>query len=126
MLTGSCLCGKVAYRLAQVPTRTLACHCGQCRRQSGHLWASAPVRDVDFTLTEDTGLRWYAASDFAKRGFCQNCGSYLFWKHNDEDQIAVSLGSLNTPTGVKLQEHIFANHKGDYYEINDTLPQRDA
>ena len=126
MLTGSCLCGAVAFQISKTPTRTVACHCGQCRRQSGHLWAATPVPSADLKFSETGGLAWYAASDFAKRGFCKTCGSSLFWKHNDEDEYSVSLGSLHEPTGIRLQEHIFANHKGDYYDIADGLPQSDA
>lgn len=125
MLTGSCLCGQVAYAVRNAPDTGTACHCGQCRRQSGHLWASADVPDSDFSLTRDDGLRWFAASPMAKRGFCANCGSFLFWKENGSNSISFSLGSINSPTGLRLAEHIFTAHQGDYYDLNDDLPKRE-
>jgi len=42
-LTGSCQCGAVRFTLAQRPTDPTACHCVQCRKQSGHFFASANV-----------------------------------------------------------------------------------
>ncbi|KUJ79042.1 GFA family protein [Ruegeria profundi] len=124
MQTGSCLCGKVAFTIEGDLTPPNACHCGQCRRQSGHLWASTVTHEDNLSFTAQETLGWYHASDIAKRGFCSACGSFLFWQHNDEDTIAISVGSLDEPTGLKLAQHIFVADKGEYYDIMDDLPQR--
>ena len=123
MLTGTCNCGAVGFEVHGTPKNATVCHCGQCRKQSGNTWASAAVKQAELRMTEDTGLKWYAASDIAQRGFCGTCGAFLFWKHNDEDTISFSLGSLDAPTGLKMQKHIFVADKGDYYDIADDLPQ---
>ena len=57
------------------------------------------------------------------RGFCGICGSFLFWKRGDEGLTSFSLGSLDSPTGLQLERHIFVADKGDYYTIDDGLPQ---
>ncbi|SDX48360.1 Uncharacterized conserved protein [Ruegeria halocynthiae] len=124
MHTGSCLCGAVAFIVDGDLTPPSACHCGQCRKQSGHLWASTVTHQDNLSFTSSETLEWYRASDIAKRGFCRACGSFLFWQHNDEDTIAISVGSLDEPTGLKLAQHIFVADKGDYYDIKDDLPQR--
>lgn len=121
-LTGQCLCGSVKFQIDGAVGKPHACHCGQCVRQSGHFAVSAEVRRTDFKLIEDEGLKWFASSNFAKRGFCQECGSALLWDGGD-DNIYVSLGSLDQPTGLKLGSHIFVDHKADYYEIEDDLPK---
>ncbi len=116
---GSCLCGAVRYRITG-PVRTiLACHCSQCRKQTGHYYAAteAKVADVDFQGAEN--VTWYAASDEARRGFCSICGSALFWQRNDSDHISIGAGSLDGHTGLELGGHIFVADKGDYYEIAD-------
>jgi hypothetical protein len=69
--------------------------------------------------------RWYAASAAAKRGFCPTCGSFLFWKAHDEDEIGVSLGALDGATGLRLERHIFTADKGDYYDITDRVRQEE-
>jgi len=73
----------------------------------------------------DRTLNWFAASDTALRGFCSGCGSFLFWKHNEENEISISMGAFDTSTGARLGRHIFVADKGDYYDLNDGLPQRD-
>ena len=124
MLTGSCNCGGVIFTAKGTPTPPSVCHCGQCRKQSGYIWSSTVVADADLTLTSDKTLTWYASSETAKRGFCNTCGAFLFWKHNDEDTISIALGALDAPTGLKIAKHIFVADKGDYYDITDSLPQR--
>lgn len=120
-MKGSCLCGQVTFEVrtpAQGPTM---CHCGQCRKQSGGIWASAYVSDGDLEISGD--VTWFAASDAAKRGFCGTCGSFLFWKAHDEDTTSFALGALEQPTGLAVKEHIFVADKGDFYQIADGLPQ---
>jgi len=123
MLNGTCLCGAVAFEITGDLAPPSACHCSQCRKQSGHIWASTHVPETHLTLTSRDSLRWYAASDTAKRGFCGTCGSFLFWKHSGEDMISIAMGALSAPTGATLSRHIFVADKGDYYQINDPIPQ---
>ena len=122
MYRGACNCGEVTFTVARV-LNTSACHCGQCRKQSGHHWASGNAREADVTIKG--APKWFAASDTAKRGFCGNCGSFLFWTAHDEDTISFSLGALEHSEGLKIDRHIFTKDKGDYYEIADSVPQRE-
>ena len=124
MLTGSCLCGAVTFTATETAKPPVACHCSQCRKQSGHYWASVNAPLMGFAVTGE--VRWYAASTTAKRGFCPTCGSFLFWKAHDEDEIGVALGALDGPTGLRLERHIFTADKGDYYEIPDTVRQEET
>jgi len=119
--TGHCLCGDITFETRAAPRGASVCHCGQCRRQSGHLWASASVPKTELII--DGPVKWYEASKAAKRGFCPRCGSFLFWAAHDEDTISFALGAVDEPTGIKLEKHIFTADKGDYYEISDGLAQ---
>lgn len=121
-VTGRCLCGAVQFEIRGPMAEPHACHCTLCRRQSGHAVVAAGVQWSDFKLTESRGLKWYRSSEKARRGFCAECGSALLWDDNS-DQINVTLGCLDAPTGVTVAGHIFVDDKGDYYTIGDGLPQ---
>lgn len=125
MITGGCECKKVRFEVPAVREDVTVCHCGQCRRTSGHIWASTVAKFEDFTLTEDEGLVWYASSSFAKRGFCKHCGSSLFYRMNDEEGIAIAAGCLDDDNGLTVGKHIFVADKGRYYEIGDNAPKID-
>ena len=123
MATGSCLCGAVTYRVDAPLRPVIGCHCQQCRKTSGHHVAatSAPKEAVEVT----GDVTWYASSDTAKRGFCGVCGSNLFWD-GPNDNLAIFAGTLDAPTGLKLEGHIFCADKGDYYDITDGTRQAAA
>lgn len=121
MTKGQCLCGAITFETDAAPQGPSVCHCRQCRRQSGHLWASAYVPKDALTIAGP--LRWYDSSAQAQRGFCPTCGSFLFWHAHAEDTISFALGALDAPTGLRLQKHIFTAAKGDYYDIADDVPQ---
>ena len=123
-VTGSCNCGAVKYSVTGPLREVIACHCGQCRKQTGHYFAATQAANSDLTIEDSSTLKWYAASDEAKRGFCSECGSALFWRRNDADTTSILDGTLDGDAGgIKMQKHIFVADKGDYYDIDDGLPQ---
>jgi hypothetical protein len=77
----------------------------------------------DFQLIEESGLNWYEASEIAKRGFCGTCGATLFWRAHGANYIAIAAGSIDGPTGLTTRAHIFVADKGDYYDLDEALPQ---
>ena len=120
--SGQCLCGAVRYEIRGPISDMHACHCGQCRRQSGHYVVGGNAVRADFVLTESRGLKWYRSSAWARRGFCGECGSALFWDDGG-DNSGINAGSLDQPTGLALENHIFVDDKADYYDIADSLPK---
>jgi hypothetical protein len=121
--TGSCLCGRVQFSVTGRLRDVIACHCRQCRKQSGHHYAATNVRNDGLEIKDDGALKWYRSSERASRGFCSECGSALFWKHDGEENTSILAGSFEEPTGLRLTSHIFVADKGDYYDIGDGLPQ---
>lgn len=122
-LQGSCLCGAVTYVARGTAAAPAACHCRQCRKQSGHVWALSYVPDGTLDISGE--VRWFRSSDSARRGFCPTCGSALFWAHDTDAFTCFSTGSIDGPTGLRLRAHIFTADKGDYYDIADDAPQRE-
>lgn len=120
---GGCLCGAVRYETRGPLRGVVYCHCSQCRRQTGHVYAATDVDDDRLTVRGGENVAWYEASDFARRGFCRRCGSALFWKHKDSAKTSIMAGGFDRPSGLRAEAHIFVADKGDYYEIADGLPQ---
>lgn len=119
---GRCECGSVEFDVALSRTAATVCHCSQCRRTSGHLWAAVRAEYNALTFLKADGLRWYASSNHANRGFCAICGSSLFYRMNDETGIGIAAGAFDTPTGFTVGRHIFTASKGDYYDIAQDAP----
>ncbi|MGB8327415.1 MAG: GFA family protein [Steroidobacteraceae bacterium] len=116
---GSCLCGDTSYEVRGPLRNVVACHCTQCRKQTGHFMAATSVDLGSLRLVRADQLRWYRSSASAERGFCGRCGSILFWKTDGRDEISITAGSIDGPTGLVIEGHIFCADKGDYYAIPD-------
>lgn len=128
--TGGCLCGGVRYAIDTHPEPISFCHCSQCRRQHSHVSAYTDLPRAALRLLTDETLTWYAASDRARRGFCARCGAGLFWEALDQPdagdgpRITVTAGSLDDASGLRVDRHIFVDHKGAYYDIGDDGVER--
>ncbi|MBD3763369.1 MAG: GFA family protein, partial [Rhodobacterales bacterium] len=87
---GGCLCGAVTFALMPPLDGVIVCHCADCRRSSGHVWASVPVPTDRLHLHGAAGLRWFAGAPGVERGFCGLCGASLFWRSAGAGLMAVA------------------------------------
>ena len=122
MPTGRCECGEVAFDVTGLRDTVTFCHCSQCRRTSGHYWASSRAETKDLTFSKDAGLTWYQSSAEHRRGFCKFCGASLFFQPDGAGHIGIAAGCLDLPTGMTPGKHIFTADAGDYYTIPDDAP----
>ena len=94
--SGHCLCGAVSYRVRGPMRAGVACHCEECRRFTGAFWTATAVRESDLEIDGREDLGWYTFSPGARRGFCRECGSSLFFDPLAADYVAIGLGSILT------------------------------
>ncbi len=131
MVTGSCLCGVVQYRITCEPGKIQICHCSQCRKGQGSAFASnIPIDKNHFEITE--GLKALKSFESPTRGgkcrvFCSECGSPVFSRLDSApDIVRVRAGLLDVPVPLEVAHHQFVLDKADWFEISDDAPQFDA
>ncbi|MEM7197626.1 MAG: GFA family protein [Pseudomonadota bacterium] len=113
----------MAFRTKGPLDVVVACHCDTCQRLSGsHVYATR-IKYNNLEITSDAGLHWYRSSPLVKRGFCQYCGSNLFYRADDSPNISIHAGTFHNRDGLKLDRHIFVSEKPDYYSLHDDLPK---
>ena len=122
--TGGCLCGAVRYEVARPLRDVVVCHCEMCRKAHGHIGAYTAAPKHALRVTEARGLKWYASSPIARRGFCGECGSTLFWEGKNRDTISIAAGALDGATGLRTAIQIHSDSAGDYYDIDPRVPTR--
>jgi hypothetical protein len=127
--TGGCLCGAVRYEGTGPLRDVLICHCQECRRWHGHVAAMTAARREDLRLSETRGLRWIDSprSDaHARRGFCEKCGSSLFWDAPNRRTVSIAAGTLDGHNGLRVAAHWYVSQAGHYYELPaDGLPRHE-
>jgi hypothetical protein len=102
--TGGCLCGRVQYEVRGEPMRTGLCHCADCRKESGSVFATFAIWPrAAFSSTGDVAV-------FQGRSFCPTCGSRLFNLSDDEAEIRV--GGLDVaPTALRPTSEIWVKRR---------------
>ena len=123
MHDGSCLCGAVRVTVTVDLPQPIACHCTECRKQTGHFGAFVELPRSALSVSGEWHVRWHQSSTKVRRGFCAECGSILFWDPVHHDWTAVAMGVFDDAAGTSLSMHIFTAEKGDYYTIEDGLPR---
>ena len=115
---GGCLCGGITYELRGPLRAVVACHCVQCRKASGHYLAATQSWASDMEIAGDT-LKWFRSSEQAERGFCSACGSNLFWRRLGNPYISIFAGTIDGPTGLRMESQLYPESAGDYYDVPD-------
>jgi hypothetical protein len=127
--TGRCLCGAVSFEVHGPLRDVMLCHCEECRRWTGYLGGFTSTLVEHLTIGDERSLRWIESprSDrHARRGFCAECGSSLFWAPAGGERVNIAVGTLDRPTGLRLAGHWYPHHAGDYDELpDDGLPRGD-
>lgn len=117
-VTGSCLCGEVHVQVAKVSNKVGACHCGMCRK-----WGGGPLLAVDcgteVTFTGEENITTFASSEWAKRGFCKQCGTHLFYHLNENNQYIMPVGLLENIDELLFDHQIFIDKKPAYYSFSN-------
>jgi hypothetical protein len=126
--TGRCLCGAVTYEVRGQVRDVVLCHCVECRRWSGTgAGAFAAAHDGDLTVRGDA-LRWADSPDSsrdARRAFCTECGSSLFWRAAAAERTGIAAGTLDSPTGLQVTAHIYTHQVADWDALPDDGVARD-
>jgi hypothetical protein len=121
---GSCLCGSIRYATSGLGPIG-HCHCETCRK--AHSAAFSTV-----ARTSQAGFRWtrgedalasYESTPGKRRFFCSRCGSQLAARWDDEDELILRLGCLDTDPGNMAVAHVWTADKAAWFEIGDNLPQ---
>ena len=115
-INGGCLCGSVTYKTNGKLRSIVACHCNQCRKTSGHYVAATQVEFSSIQIFQKS-LTWFRSSKKAERGFCSTCGSNLFWREIGSPFISIFAGTIDGPTGLKMEQQLYVDSAGDYYDV---------
>lgn len=131
-LSGRCMCGGVSYAIDGPARGVWNCHCIRCRRWTGHFTAATSCRRDHLRLISDETLVWHQPAECPEvaYGFCQKCGSSLFWKvvevppdgpQEKLSTIEIWAGTLDTPTGLSTELVIYAQDASDYHTLDSNI-----
>lgn len=113
---GTCLCGAVRVAAKTKSNSIGACHCTMCRKWGGGpLFSVECESEVDFEGAEHVST--FNSSEWAERGFCQKCGTHLFYRLKQEGHYAIPVGLFDGGDEWRLTEQIFIDQKPSFYSF---------
>jgi hypothetical protein len=124
--SGSCLCGKVSFSVAQFEPLVGHCHCTMCRKFHGAAFSTfVEIKLEHLTwLNGESELSAYQADNGTVRKFCQHCGSSLLFISSFNQQantVEIALACFDEIETVTPNAHIYLESKVDWYQPNDDL-----
>ncbi|MGF1493822.1 MAG: GFA family protein [Microcoleaceae cyanobacterium] len=112
----SCLCGAVRIFVKPENNHVGACHCKMCRRwSSGPLFAMECGDQVRFEGREN--ITTFSSSEWAERGFCNKCGSNLFYRIKQTGDYFIPVGILDDESQLSFKQQIFIDQKPAFYSF---------
>jgi hypothetical protein len=123
---GGCACGKLRYRLVSEPMFIHCCHCLNCQRQTGSAFvvnllieadrvqvlAGAP-QPVDAPRDDGSAQRIYR---------CPRCQVAIFSEYGRSEVRFVRGGTLDDPTDIAPDVHIYTRSKVDWVTLPEGTP----
>ena len=127
---GGCACGAVRYRLASDPMVVHCCHCRNCQRQSGSAFVINLLIEADrVELLAGTPQVVEAPRDDGSAQQvlrCPDCQVAVFSHYGHPGVSFVRAGTLDDPTSVVPDVHIYTRSKLPWVTLPETAPAFEA
>jgi len=118
--TASCSCGQLRIEVHGEPRGIGLCHCLECQRRTGSVFAALASFAAPFTVT-GTATEYERAGDQGARfvfRFCPACGSTVF--HTEvgvEGSVGVAVGAFGDPTFPAPQVSVYDCRRHPWVEL---------
>lgn len=130
LLEGGCSCGAVRYRLTSEPLFVHCCHCLNCQRQTGSAFVINVLIEADRVELLGTRPRPVDAprDDGSTQRIlrCPTCEVAVFSEYGRPEVRFVRAGTLDRPSAVSPDVHIYTRSKVDWVTLPDSVPAFDA
>jgi hypothetical protein len=127
---GGCACGSVRYRLTSDPLVTHCCHCLNCQRQTGSAFVINLLIEADrLELLAGDPQPVDAPRDdgSTQRIFrCPDCQVAVFSEYGWPEVKFVRGGTLDDPSSVTPDVHIYTRSKVGWLTLPDSAPAFEA
>lgn len=106
-IEGHCLCGAVTVRAAFEKPALRACHCDMCRRHTSSMFVS--VANDPQSVEVSGPAKSFQSSDWAERGFCENCGSTLWYGTIADGARHLAAGLFENAADAEMKIEFYAD-----------------
>jgi hypothetical protein len=124
-LEGGCACGEVRYRIGSGPLFVHCCHCLNCQRQTGSAFVINLVIETDrveLLAGEPQRVPVPRGSKTQPIWRCPTCWTALYSQYTSARVRFVRGGTLDDPSAVAPDVHIYTRSKLPWVELPENVP----
>jgi hypothetical protein len=125
-LEGGCACGEIRYRLTSEPLFVHCCHCLNCQRQTGSAFVINAIIETDrieLLAGEPQAVDVPRGKTGKQRIFrCATCQVAVFSRYTRAGTRFVRAGTLDDPSRVAPDVHIYTRSKLPWVTLPDSVP----
>jgi hypothetical protein len=124
-LTGQCRCRATTFACVERPSSINYCHCSLCRRAVGGPFAvlawftSEAIRGNLFSSAT------WRSSAIATRGFCRECGTPLYLRYDQSDQVGILVGAFDDAETLRPSHHYSIESRLPWVDCGADLPGKE-
>ena len=127
---GGCSCGEIRYRLTSEPLFTNCCHCLNCQRQTGSAFVINVLIEsdrVELLAGEPEQVDVPRDDGSTQQVFrCPTCQVAVFSHYGRPGVRFVRAGTLDDPSSVAPDAHIFTRSKLPWVLLPESTPAFDV
>jgi hypothetical protein len=127
---GGCGCGAVRYRLTAEPLIVHCCHCRSCQRQTGSAFVVNLLLEagaVELLAGEPQPVEVPRDDGSTQQIFrCPECQVAVYSLYGRPGIRFVRGGTLDDPTGVEPDVHIYTRSKLGWVTLPESVPAFEA
>jgi hypothetical protein len=125
-MEGGCACGEVRYRLRASPLFVHCCHCLNCQRQTGAAFAINVLIERDQVESLGREPKCVPVSRMGTKRQqiyrCPVCETAVWSTYTRKDILFVRAGTLDEPSAVEPDVHIFTRSKLPWLTLPESTP----
>lgn len=127
---GGCSCGTIRYRLTDEPMFVHCCHCRNCQKQTGSAFvinALIETEKLEVTAGAPEATDVPRDDGSTQRIYrCPDCRVAVYSEYTWPEITFVRAGTLDDPSSVSPDVHIFTRSKLPWVELPADVPAVDV
>src|SRR5262252_6157326 len=98
----ACSCGQLSATVTEAPVRVSICHCTDCQRRTGGVFATQARFPKDAVQIAGSSMQYIRVDDIGRKkascDFCPRCSAILYLLlEAEKESILISVGAFADP-----------------------------
>jgi hypothetical protein len=98
----ACSCGQLSASVTKAPIRVSICHCTDCQRRTGGVFATQARFPKDAVQIAGSSTQYIRVDDEGRKKatfhFCPHCSAIVYWQlEAEQEMILIPVGAFADP-----------------------------